>query len=1133
MQTSFYALTFVYATKYNVPDYMESRKADSVTWRKYRVAVSRTGILYLARNDMHTVYKVDEIGFITTVAGISGSGGYSGDGGVPQQAELSSPRGLAVGHDGSLYIADSANNRVRRVMESLPGFSLDTIAIASKDGAQLYVFSSQGVHLRTINALTNANLYEFGYNGASLLVTIRDHDDKVTTIERDEDGNPTAFVAPHGQRTELTLDANGFVSGITNPAGEVHAFEYTSDGLLTRIQKPRGNFTDIEYDAQGRLQQDSNQLGGYIRLESDETTDSLTTTKTTAEGRVSIYKMSSLPTGNRLRTNTFPSGLQFTKEFGKDGNHTELYADGMEVTQLWGADPAWGLMTPLLKEKVTTTPAGLVFTRSFERQTVLSDPADPLSLVSRNDTVTVNGRAWKTSFDAGALLWTSESPQGRLRYRTIDTRGRTVAYEVPNLAPTSFTYDGRGFLRTVTQGTGPVARMYSLGYNNSGYMDSMTDTLMRVTRFTYDGAGRVLRQTLPDGREVGMAFDENGNLTAVTPPGRAAHEFSYTVVDLNEYYIPPDIGFSPRATQYSYTLDKQLDLVIRPDGLAIDYDYDDAGRLWKITTPRGVTMYAYDPQTGHVATMSTPDGVGLAYGFDGSLLTDVTWSGPVSGSVQASYDDNFRIISRSINDSHAISFAYDDDGLSTGAGDIQLARDVDNGFLMGSALGAIMDSHDYNAFGEPISYHAYISDAASDVPLFTTTYTRDKLGRITAKSESILIDRVQQTYEIHSYDYSYDLAGRLEQVYQDGELKSQYVYDENGNRLFVRDNDGFDVAGGLYDGQDRLTSYDDMRTGESFEYAYTANGELYTKTDINSGEITVYDYDVFGNLRSVTLPDGRQIEYIIDGQNRRVGKKVDGVLQYGLLYKDPLNPITELDASGQVVSRFVYGTKVNVPDYMIKNGKKYRIICDHLGSVRLVITMDTGEIAQRIDYDEFGRVLHDTNPGFQPFGFAGGIYEPLTGLVRFGARDYDAETGRWTAKDLVRFKGGNPNLYGHVLNDPINLIDISGLANVYNGTNRTIWIVSEDGQPQALAPGESALADGIYNTPGQPFTDAPPDGTVRKFIDLGDVHIIENADGTLSWGHSDVISMLADIIHPDTDWKTSDWMSQEKWPKCP
>jgi RHS repeat-associated protein len=65
-----------------------------------------------------------------------------------------------------------------------------------------------------------------------------------------------------------------------------------------------------------------------------------------------------------------------------------------------------------------------------------------------------------------------------------------------------------------------------------------------------------------------------------------------------------------------------------------------------------------------------------------------------------------------------------------------------------------------------------------------------------------------------------------------------------------------------------------------------------------------------------------------------------------------------------------------------------------------------------MDYDEFGNVINDTNPGFQPFGFAGGLYDQDTKLVRFGARDYDASVGRWTAKDPISFNGGDTNLYG-------------------------------------------------------------------------------------------------------------------------
>ncbi|MCP4487347.1 MAG: RHS repeat-associated core domain-containing protein, partial [Gammaproteobacteria bacterium] len=85
-----------------------------------------------------------------------------------------------------------------------------------------------------------------------------------------------------------------------------------------------------------------------------------------------------------------------------------------------------------------------------------------------------------------------------------------------------------------------------------------------------------------------------------------------------------------------------------------------------------------------------------------------------------------------------------------------------------------------------------------------------------------------------------------------------------------------------------------------------------------------------------------------------------------------------------------------------------------------------GTVAQRMDYDTWGNVALDTNPGFQPFGFAGGIYDLHTELTRFGARDYDAETAKWAAKDPIRFNGGDANFYGYVLEDPVNYIDETG-----------------------------------------------------------------------------------------------------------
>jgi RHS repeat-associated protein len=127
------------------------------------------------------------------------------------------------------------------------------------------------------------------------------------------------------------------------------------------------------------------------------------------------------------------------------------------------------------------------------------------------------------------------------------------------------------------------------------------------------------------------------------------------------------------------------------------------------------------------------------------------------------------------------------------------------------------------------------------------------------------------------------------------------------------------------------------------------------------------------------------------------------------------------------------------PDVMLRGGVVYRYVHDVLGSVRLVVNTATGQVVQRLDYDSWGVITADSSPGFQPFAFAGGLYDGDTRLARFGARDYDATTGRWTAKDPIGFESGTTNLYEFVSNEPISHIDPSGLDVLPTAGDRDLW----------------------------------------------------------------------------------------------
>ena len=972
------------------------------------ISVTKDGSIYVGEDYSHCIRKISTDGIVETIAGIpieSHVVDFSGDAGPALMATFNVPKRVVEGPDGSIYIADYGNYRVRCISSVLTVFTASDLIIASEDGSELYRFNANGRHLSTINALTGTTIYTFNYDSSGRLVEIIDADGNVTTIERDGNGNPTAIIAPFGQRTTFTVNSEGYLATVTNPANERTRLTYHDGGLLASLTDPKGNVHRYTYDEHGRLTKDENPAGGCTTLERSETDNghlvTSTVKKDSTANYVTTYLTETLATGETRRVTQGCCGGPTETIIGKDGSRKVTYPDGTVVTTVEGPDPRFGMQAPIIKSMTVTTPGGLKYEMAGERTATLSDATDLLSLQTQTDTVKINGKTYTTVYDAAARTFTSTTPLGRQSVITLDEQGRVVKVAVPGLAAVGFEYDERGRLVRTTEGTGSSARTNSITYNSQGLVDLITDPLGRTTRFAqYDAVGRVLQEILSDGKVINFSYDANSNVTTLTPPGRPSHGFAYNPVDLVNSYTAPDTGTGiSNLTEYGYNLNRQLKSLTRPDGITINFDYDTSGRLFEIELPGGSALnYVYDQNTGTLNNIITTDHGTLSFSYDGSLPTKTTWNGPVQGNVEVAYNNDFLVTSQNINGANAVNLEYNNDNQLTSIGALTLNYDTTTGMFSGSSLGNITASViARNEFGEIGDYRVRYN--GSDI--FGTQYTYDKLGRITDKIETT-------NGQTHTYHYDYDLIGQLTDVWKDGALTSHYDYDSNGNRI-----------GGTYDAQDRMLRYG------SNTYQYTANGEL--KQKVTPDGTTNYAYDPFGNLTSVTLPDGMKIDYVIDGFNRRVGKKVNGVLVQGFLYQDALKPVAELDGSGNVVSRFVYGTSSIMPDYMIKDGIIYRIVSDHLGSPRIVVNSGTGEIVQRLDYDEWGNVTTDTNPGFQPFGFAGGIYDPQTKLVRFGARDYDPEAGRWTCKDPIGFGGGLLNLYCYVGNDPVNLVDYTGL----------------------------------------------------------------------------------------------------------
>lgn len=1015
------------------------------------VAFDRAGNMYMADRNNNRIRKVDISGVITTVAG-TGQADYSGDGGPAALAKLNNPGGVAVDDAGNIYIADSYNYRIRRVDTSgiigtiagngqdgfsgdggpatqarMGGYSfLDNLAVDDagyvyisdsnnvrlrkvfpQKGLQItedvfpdenglgYVMSSTGLHRSTIDLATGKTLRSFGYDEQSRLVSITDRFGNAVAIQRDGSGTPVSITSPYGIVTRLTVDGDNRLTSITHPDGSFYSFAYTADGLLTDKHDLKRNHFVRTYNAAGAVSSLSDPEGGnwnYSRSVDD--TGKTTTSIVTAEGNTTTYQDRADPTGKLTSATTTPSGATSTFTRSADKLSEEVQAScGTKTTSTYGLDPRYKYR--YLKAYSILTPAGLALNGSTTK-TYQDTNGDTIpDRITTTSTVNSKNRVTVQSTLTGTITLTS--PLGRIVTSTYDTTTLLPKrMEIPGFLPLTYTYDTKGRITTTTQGT----RAASFTYNGKGLVDTITLPDTKTVGYTYDEVGRVKTKTLPDSTVVSYSYDANGNMTILTNPKTVSYGFDHTSVDLRKHMSMPQSG----SYTYTYDTERNLKTVAFPSGKQIALTYS-GGLLTSTATPEDTTSYAYVCGT-NVSEMTKGAEV-ITYIYDGSLLTSDTRTGTVNQAISYTYNNDLRVSSISYG-GVTQSFTYDNDGLLTGVSPYTITRNSTNGLPTRVAGGTYALTRTYSGYGDIDGIAASIGGANR----YSYTLTRDAMGRITRKVETV-------GSETNTFDYAYDDNGRLKEAKKNSAVVESYSYDDNNNRVLETN-----VYKGITGRSSTYSDEDHLITFGSDVYQFNLDGFLTRKT--TSLGTTSYVYSSRGELQSATLPDARVITYENDPAGRRVAKKINGAIVEKYLWKDATTLLAVFDASDNLITRFTYADG-RVPVSMTYNGLTYYILTDTIGSLRGIVDT-SGNVVKRVDYDSFGNVITDSDPSMNiPLGFAGGLRDNDTGLVRFGARDYDPSLGRWTAKDPIDFAGGDTNLYNYVLNDPVNGVDPEGL----------------------------------------------------------------------------------------------------------
>ena len=511
----------------------------------------------------------------------------------------------------------------------------------------------------------------------------------------------------------------------------------------------------------------------------------------------------------------------------------------------------------------------------------------------------------------------------------------------------------------------------------------------------YDAADRLTQRRYPGGRTYTYGDDADGVLTSRTLPTGETYTYTPTGFESEiSSWTPPGGEGAYSATRDA---DENATSITYPSGAQRGVGLDAAGRLTSLAQ-RTVSYPAGVDRISHYGSTAAPAGQAqtLDTAFDGTRLTKLTAGGLAPAETTWAYSPttllttSTRLVSGA--DDATLNYTRDADGVLTGVGPFAYERNGPDHALSAITDGTARTAETVDAVADLKTRVLSVGGAEK----YRLELTTDATGRIVGRRE--VTDGTD-----HTYAYAYDAIGELTEVRRDGAIVESYAYDLDGNRT---------SGGATYDAGGKLSG----------PYHFDADGFLASRGADS------FSYDRSGDLRSATVGGGT-VTYASDAFGRRVAR-VEGAETTRYIYGDPDDPnrLSVARAPNGTLDRYLYGPRGNL--YAILRGSaRYAVATDQVGSPRVVVDA-AGTVVKRLDYNAYG-VETDANPGFfLPIGFAGGLRDSLTGLVRFGLRDYEPQSGRFTARDPSGFGGSPRGLYGYAANSPVSFRDPSGTLSV-------------------------------------------------------------------------------------------------------